>query len=54
MDVRIFNSADELADAAAQLFIETINQKNDAVLGLATGASPVPTYKRLIEAYKAG
>lgn len=54
MDVRIFNSADELADAAAQLFIETINQKNNAVLGLATGASPVPTYKRLIEAYNAG
>lgn len=54
MDVRIFNNAQELADAAAQLFIEIINQKNDAVLGLATGASPVPTYKKLIEAYEAG
>lgn len=51
MEVKIFNNADEIASAASELFIKIINEKNDAVLGLATGASPVPTYKKLIEAY---
>lgn len=54
MDVRIFNNADEIADAASQIFTDIINNKNDAVLGLATGASPVPTYKKLIKAYEEG
>ncbi len=51
MEVKIFNNAEEIASAASEMFIEIINKKSDAVLGLATGASPVPTYKKLIEAY---
>lgn len=54
MDVRIYNDAQEIAVAAAELFIDIINNKNDAVLGLATGATPVPTYGKLIEAYNDG
>ena len=54
MEVKIFNDAQEIAVAAADLFVDIINNKNDAVLGLATGASPVPTYNKLIEAYQAG
>lgn len=54
MEVKIFDNAEEIAAAAAKIFIDIINEKNDAVLGLATGASPVPTYGRLIEAYKNG
>ncbi len=54
MEVKIFNNADEIAVAASQLFIDIIKEKNDAVLGLATGATPVPTYKKLIEAYNDG
>ena len=54
MEVRIFNNADEIALAASELFVKIINDKNDAVLGLATGATPVPTYGKLIEAYNSG
>lgn len=51
MEVKIFNNAEEIASAASEMFIKIINEKSNAVLGLATGASPVPTYKKLIEAY---
>ncbi len=54
MDVRIFNNAEEIADEVSQIFVDLINRKSDAVLGLATGASPVPTYKKLIKAYEDG
>ncbi len=54
MDIKIFDNAAEIADAAAQLYSELIESKPNAVLGLATGATPVPTYKRLIELYNKG
>ena len=54
MEVKIFENAEEIAVAAAKLFVDIINEKNDAVLGLATGATPVPTYGKIIEAYKDG
>ena len=54
MEVKIFDNAQEIAVAAAELFTDIINNKNDAVLGLATGATPVPTYEKLIEAYNQG
>lgn len=54
MDIKIFDNAAEIADAAAQLYSELIESKPNAVLGLATGATPVPTYKKLIELYNKG
>lgn len=54
MDIKIFNNAAEIADAAAQLYKEIIENKPNAVLGLATGATPVPTYQKLIELYNKG
>ena len=53
MQIRIFTNETELACAAADIFEETIAKKPNAVLGLATGASPVLTYKELIRRYKA-
>lgn len=53
MEVRIFNNADELALACADIFADLINEKPDCVLGLATGASPVKTYKELIKRFNA-
>ena len=41
---------DELSVCAAEMIIQTLKSKNDAVLGLATGSTPIGTYKRLIEA----
>ncbi len=54
MDIKIYNNAEEIGCAAAQLYKELINVNPGAVLGLATGATPVPTYKKLIELYKNG
>ena len=54
MQIEIFDSELKLAERAADLFEETIRKNPAAVLGLATGASPVNTYKELIERYRAG
>ena len=54
MDIRIFENAEEIAVAAANLYKELLTEKPNAVLGLATGATPVPTYNKLIEMYKNG
>ena len=54
MKVKIFDTLEQIGEYAAQLFIEQINEKPDSVLGLATGASPVPTYNALTQAYKNG
>ena len=54
MDIKIFNNAEEIACAAALLYKELIARKPNAVLGLATGATPVPTYKKIIELYNNG
>ena len=45
---------EELSEKAAQLILAQIVMKPDCVLGLATGSSPVGTYKKLIEANKNG
>ncbi len=54
MILHIFNNAEEIGKAVANLIIEQVNEKPDSVLGFATGASPVPTYKSLIKAYQKG
>lgn len=54
MEIKIYENAAEIGVAAAELYKELINQKPNAVLGLATGATPVPTYQKLIELYNNG
>lgn len=54
MILHIFNNAEEIGKAVANLIIEQVNEKPNSVLGFATGASPVPTYKSLIKAYNKG
>lgn len=54
MEVRIFNNADEIAVACADIFTELLVSKPECVLGLATGASPVKTYNELIKRCKNG
>ena len=44
----------ELGELAAQKFIEVIGKKKNAVLGLATGTSPLSTYAALVSAYHRG
>ena len=54
MEIRIFKNEQEIAQAAGKLFCDTVNAKNNCVLGLATGATPVPTYNYMIGEYEAG
>ncbi|MBQ6120015.1 MAG: glucosamine-6-phosphate deaminase [Clostridia bacterium] len=54
MDYKIFDSTDELAIYCADIFTGLLTTKPRCVLGLATGASPVKTYKELIRRYQEG
>lgn len=54
MDVKIFNTADEIAVASADIFAQLLLEKPACVLGFATGASPVKTYRELIRRFKNG
>ncbi len=45
---------DELSARAAALICAQVVMKPDCVLGLATGSSPLGTYKKIIEKYNAG
>lgn len=45
---------DDMSRKAANIISALVITKPDCVLGLATGSSPIGTYKKLIEAYKNG
>lgn len=52
MNVIISKDYAELSEKAARIIIETVRQKPNAVLGLATGTTPLGLYKNLIADYK--
>lgn len=52
MKVIKLNSVYDISCAAAEIIASQIKAKKDSVLGFATGASPVETYKRLIQMYE--
>ena len=54
MKVIVTNSYDETCAVIANMIKELVNAKPDAKLGLATGGTPVPIYKKLSEMNKAG
>lgn len=45
---------EDMSRKAAEIIADQVAHKADAVLGLATGGTPVGTYKRLVEIYKEG
>ncbi len=45
---------DDMSEKAAMLFSKQINKKDNSLLGLATGSSPIGVYKNLIEWNKQG
>ena len=47
-------SYEELSAKAAEIIANQVKSKPDSVLGLATGSSPVGTYKVLVDMYKKG
>ena len=54
MEIRIFKTAEEIGVEAAKIFTDAVKSNPDCVLGLATGASPIPTYKNIIKTYNEG
>ncbi|MGN1315588.1 MAG: glucosamine-6-phosphate deaminase [Acutalibacteraceae bacterium] len=47
MKINIFKSAEEIGAAVARIFIDEVKNNPNCVLGLATGATPIPTYKNI-------
>lgn len=54
MKIVILQDADAVATYGADFFIKNINKKPNAVLGLATGSTPLALYKKLISACESG
>lgn len=54
MKVIVLKNAVEISKEAAEIIVKQINNKHGSVIGFATGASPVETYKRIIESYEKG
>ena len=48
MRVIVLDNAVEISKQASEIIIKQVNKKKDSVIGFATGASPVETYKRII------
>ena len=54
MEVVPLGSADEIAAVAADVFEAVVRRKPAAVIGLATGSTPLPAYRELIRRHEAG
>ena len=54
MEVIIAKDYDEMSAMAAEMIANQVRRKPNAVLGLATGSSPIGTYKALAKMYKEG
>jgi len=52
MEVIVKENYEEMSKFAAQLIAEVVRKKPRAVLGLATGSTPIGTYKELIRMHK--
>lgn len=54
MEIIVLRDIDAVANKAAQWVSELMVKKPDAVLGLATGSTPIALYQHLVELYRAG
>jgi glucosamine-6-phosphate deaminase len=54
MKICVYETARDVARAAAMVFASEIMKRDRAVIGLATGSTPVPCYRELIELCKSG
>jgi glucosamine-6-phosphate deaminase len=52
--IRVFDTPEELARAAALRFVDILNTTPRAILGLATGRTPLGTYAELRRLYQSG
>ncbi len=54
MRVVILPTAEDVSRRAADVIVQAVTKKPNAVLGLATGGTPLGTYREMIHAYRAG
>lgn len=54
MQVAVFESEEEIGRVGAKRVARLLNSKPETVLGLATGSSPVPIYRELVDMYQTG
>lgn len=54
MNIQTFASYEEMSRAAAEAIAAVIRAKPTAVLGLATGSTPIGTYRHLVRMYQEG
>ncbi len=54
MEIKIYKTEEEIGAAAGKMFCDFVNSKPDAVLGFATGSTPVPTYNYMARQCKDG
>ncbi len=54
MKVIILKTADEIGVEAAKIFTDEVKNNPSCVLGLATGATPIPTYKNIQKTFNEG
>ena len=50
MKLIITENYEQSAELAAQMMLDVVTEKADALLGLATGTTPVPVYRYMVEA----
>jgi glucosamine-6-phosphate deaminase len=51
MEVIVVKDYQELSKVAAEIIIEEVKKNPNAILGLATGGTPLGTYENIINAY---
>ncbi len=54
MKVVVLKDAAQVGEEVGKIFCDAVCEKPDSVLGLATGASPVPTYEYMAQQYRDG
>jgi glucosamine-6-phosphate deaminase len=54
MRVVVLPTTDDVSRRAAEVIVECVRKKPKAVLGLATGGTPLGTYRELVNAHNAG
>lgn len=54
IDIKIAEDYEELSEKASHILANTVKEDPEAVLGLATGGTPVGTYENLVNMYQNG
>ena len=54
MKILVFESYEEMSLASANIIADVVKEKRNAVLGLATGSTPVGMYNCLVDMYNSG